>query len=458
MKHLYLLLIILLALALRIPGAFWGQIDFPKYEVWEPDEFQHAEIAAQQIHALGTTLFPNRDFSKIWNTKAYGKQIGLIAFGLKQMDWIALRDSKLVFLGRFLSILYAVLLVLLTYHITKYLFQEVRIALLAALLLSIFDLNITYSHYAIPAISYVFWSHLSLYFVFLFHQKVAQLKLTDSLLFFLFLPLPFAMTLATKLDFLPIVVLGLSGLLLLFQRQLCFQKLLMLSIWFLVLGSFYYLLAHGFDWNFEEAKRSFIVTKDLNENVVTKDQRWLHNPVLYLLGIIGGTSLPIFILSMIGAINLMRSNTSPRVNPQVMALGWMVLLLFLEFLVRWQMDTPFIRRANIFLPFCAMTAAYALHNVLGNKASKMLLLRHLLVVFIIVYTLGLTLSSQRNFWRDNRYAARDFIAENIVGDAKIKYSMYAKIKYMPKETAQSLQDAEVLVLHETYYSRYWKSF
>ena len=95
MKNLQLFLIILLALALRIPGIFWGNIDKPTHNLWEPDEFQHAQIAAKQIHSLDAELYPTRDFSRIWNMRAFGNQVGILAFIAYQFDLLQLTENKL---------------------------------------------------------------------------------------------------------------------------------------------------------------------------------------------------------------------------------------------------------------------------------------------------------------------------------------------------------------------------
>lgn len=142
MKNLWLLLILLLGLALRIPGIFWGNIDKPTHNLWEPDEFQHSQIAAKQVHNLDADLYPSRDFSRIWNMRAFGNQVGVLTFIAYKFNFLQLTENKLILVGRFLSTFYAVALILLVFWLGKLIFQDEFIGLLAALFMALFDLNI----------------------------------------------------------------------------------------------------------------------------------------------------------------------------------------------------------------------------------------------------------------------------------------------------------------------------
>jgi len=453
MKNLWLFLIILLALAIRISGIFWGNIDKPKHDLWEPDEFQHSQIAAKQVHTLDTELYPTRDFSKIWNMRAFGNQVGVLTFVAYRFNLLKLTENKLILVGRFLSTFYAILLILLVFQLGKFVFQNDSIGLLAALLISVFDLNITYSHYAVPAISYIFWVHLSLLATFIFFKKASknQVSFNQSLLYLL--PFPFAMSLATKLDFLPLVIFFAALALLIFQKKITFKKSLLSSGILIALLTFYLIAIHGFHIDLAEAIRSSTVAKDLNKNVIPEDNHWLHNPFLYLAATIGGSSFFVVVLAIASTVFSFFQYRHQKLDHRATFLLLFLLFLSLEFLIRWRMDTPFVRRSNIFLPYVALLAAYGLNTFFRNN-----LFRNIAKTSVVAYTLGLAIVSQYNFWNDTRYQSRVFLNETLQGTEKINYSMYAFERGMPKQSAKTNTEVDILVLHEAFYGRYWKLF
>jgi len=76
-------------------------------------------------------------------------------------------------------------------------------------------------------------------------------------------------------------------------------------------------------------------------------------------------------------------------------------------------------------------------------------------IFVVAYTLMLTLFSQSNTWNDTRYQTRLFLNEQPT-DGKISYSPFARAAQMPEDLP--LSEADLLVAHETYYGRFWRSF
>jgi hypothetical protein len=132
-----------------------------------------------------------------------------------------------------------------------------------------------------------------------------------------------------------------------------------------------------------------------------------------------------------------------------------VLLLFaaflaLEFFVRWSMDSLFIRRLNIFLPFLAILAAYTLAKLFKTKRGQIVALA------IILYTAGLTIVSQSNSWNDPREFVEQYLNENYRGE-NTYFSPYARTKEIGPGV-KNISGADILVLHESMYGRYWKFF
>jgi len=452
----WLLLIGLLALALRIPGAFWGHIDRAA-NVWEPDEFQHEQIAAEQMNFLDTSLYSVRDFTTVWNVRGYGIQLGILAWLGFEAGALELEPHKIIFVGRFLSIFYSLLLVLLVYRLAYYLFDSQRLALMAALLMSVFDLNITYSHYALPESSYVFWMYAAIFTLLVLYKKITETPPSISTQWsknfglFLFTPFPLAMSFATKFDFLPLALCGLLLFVLFFRKELKFVAFFTIGLWMLAGFVFFYWLGHSFNITFDDIERSYKVIRALNEDIIPEDKHWLHNPILYLSAVIGGSSLPVIIVVGIALwLFAKKKHRLPFLRKHTLT-GLLILCVFigLEFLVRWRIDTPFVRRANEFLPFCAVLAAYGMHYFSYQKKGWR---RYALPALVVLYTLGIALVSQYNFWNDTRFKAHAYLQEHFPNQAA-EYSMYANTT-----KSNVAAESDILVIHEAYYGRFWKSF
>ncbi|MCB0554586.1 MAG: hypothetical protein KDD02_13635, partial [Phaeodactylibacter sp.] len=180
-----------------------------------------------------------------------------------------------------------------------------------------------------------------------------------------------------------------------------------------------------------------------NKDVVAGGNPWLYNPLLYLCAIVAGTSLPILLVAIWGKIRVIREG---RTGP----LAWIFLaFIVLEFLALWSLDATFVRRANIFLPFIAVLGAYGLMGIPKGWP------RRLAIAAVWFYTLAIALDGQSGAWWDTRYAARDYLLENFDG-RRIEYSPYAMAMGVPKGVPLG-ERGDILVAHEAYYSRYWKS-
>lgn len=441
--------ILLVALALRVPGWF-TQDDKSKYGLFEHDEYQYVEIAVSLNQELDTTLFTDLDAEKyIYNARGFGMQVGWLAFFYHNLNGAKLDTTTLVMIGRGLSTLYALLLIVLVFRLSLYIFQDRSIAWLAALFLSIFDLNVTYSHYGIPAISYVFWNFLTIFLLVQWYDGLKKERKWQSLSFILVISFSIAMTFATKFDFIPVLMGGLILATAIYQKKLSFLKAILLSLSFGLLFVFFFGLITAFTLSFEEVKHSFNFLYKGNKDVIGLDQHLLYNPFLYLMAVIGGTSLPVFLAGMYGLYILLKKRQS---TPFPFGLTIFLIFLSLEFLVRWNLDTPFVRRGNIFMPMMAMLAAYGT-IFFSNRLKKTAWLP---LGLVLVYTLVLTLVSQSNAWNDTRYRAKQFLNSEDQAGKKFSYSPYVSFPGMPKSYLK--KESDLVLLHETYYGRYWKYF
>lgn len=456
-------LILLLGAAIRIPGIFWGEIDRTDTAiVLEPDEFQHADIAGYYLRKWDPDMGYDPGY-RIWNAQAFGYQMAWIAYVGEKMDWVKSKNTKLVLIGRFLSVLYGLALVFLVYHFALLLFNREKIALLAALLMAVFDLDITYSHYALPEESYIFWTHAAIFFIGMLYIRLARTEGTISwreLLraWPLWLATNFclALSLGTKLDFIPFLISGLAFAYLTYRRQLQLLKLPLLAILMLLTTSFFFFVAHGFHLSFADLKYSYDIASGLNKDVVAKGNHLLYNPIVYTLGFIGGAGLPAFLLAIAGSIKALRKRGAFLFSGrhQQTALAFWLIFLALEFLTRWLIDTSFIRRANFVLPYIAVFAALAWYHLIAEQPGRR---KNLWLGMLVAYTLGIAIVSQYNFWQDTRYRAISYLQEGGYGN-DIQYSGYAWVPGMPGAANRQPENPKLLVIHEAFYGRVWKSF
>lgn len=444
--RLYLLLILILALALRWPGWF-TQDEKTRFRIFEPDEFQHVEVAVHQLQSMDEALLPEwKADREIFNARGYGIQLGVVAWLGHRFFGLSLAPDTLVIIGRVLSTVYALLTVCLVFLLSVQLFANIRAALLAALLMSVFDLHVTYSHYAVPEAMYVFWSYGFLYSWYIFLIRCgAKIRSAKSAIYLALAALAAAAAFAGKYDFIPVAVAVASTVFLMVRGELKSGYALLIALLFSGAFLLGFLLINCFNVTPQQLYHSFWELYRQNKDVIPVDQHYLYNPFLYGIAVMAGTSLIVFILAGWGFIRLIRAPATRS------AAFWLIVFfLLLELGVLWNLDTPFVRRALIFLPAIALGAAYS-WTQLPDRKWKITT-----GILAVIYTLALTLISQSNAWWDTRYRARTYLQEQH-GDKRIKYGGYAFAAGMPAGVPLRT-DEEILVLHEAEYSRYWRSF
>jgi hypothetical protein len=447
-KNRKLILILVLAALIRFPGVWWGELHHSTHNFFEPDEHQHLSLAIETIQIFNDKLFADFQPNRL-NTQGFSTQLGFI--GAIVLPFVGSDYKLLLILGRFLSLFYGVLLIWVTYKIGKRIFREERMALLGALFLAISDLNVTYSHYAVPEIFHVFWAYFSIYVILNFWNKIEEETVTDSNMsrYLNLVFISMAMCLAAKYDFIPVLIFGTVMYWVLRFRPSALLRIFVITPLLLIL---YFQIAIYFQN--ETLFNSFQWLLDENKDLIGNDNHLVLNPILYLIGSIGGTSILLFGLFGLGIITKLKSMGKNYLNEPFTLSPIKVLTLFvlLEFFVLWNMDAPFVRRINIFLPYIALIAAFGLYKTFSNAR-----IRRGVMAISIIYTFGLTMVSQSNFINDTRYEARAFLLDKELEDEKMFYCPYSKMKGLPKGV-EDIEKADLVVLHEAYYGRYWKSF
>ncbi len=441
----FLGLAVLLFFMLRVPGWF-TQDEKRKFALFEPDEIQYVEMAVYQVQSMDSTLLPEEEVEQfIFNVRGFGYQIGVIGYVLNKVFSLPLNTANFILIGRILSTIYSIFLLLLVYQLCRLMIKDELAAVFSTLVLALADLNITYSHYALPAISYVFWSFLSVYFILKWFEKGKVLK-EKPWWCLVFAGLSAGCCFGTKFDFIPlffgcVVIVGgfLKG------NNRPFSKGLHSSfgvVFFMLAAILGFELITFFNFPIIEVIESYKTLYAENKNVIAQDSHLVHNPIVYVLAVIGGVSFPVFVLAVRGKWKMV-SKTNPV---------WLLVLLFLgmEFGVRWLIDTPFVRRINIFIPFVAIMAASSMSELWRKSGGG-----RWLVAGVFLYQLIFSLVSQSNFWMDTRYKARAYL-QKLPENTSIYYGPYAQSMGMPKGV-RKVEEAQLLLIHESFYRRYWKS-
>lgn len=439
--------VLLLALALRLPGWF-TQDEKTRFRLFEPDEYQHVQIAVYQVQCLDDSLLMDWDVvRKMFNARGYGIQLGTLGWLCHRLAGMELSTGNFILLGRMLSTTYALLLLIVVYELGRRLFQDRTTALMAALLLAVCDLNATYSHYALPAVGYVFWSYAFLFSAIQMMSKLERFGRGDSVSIWrslLLLAFTASAVFAFKFDFIPFFI---SGILLIgwsVYKKIAVKNLLIWIPNFVILFVLGFACFTSFNFSLERIQYSFLDLHRQNYDVIPQDDHWIFNPIVYGIAFIAGTSMVQFVFAVRGGSILWKKKP---VHWSLLAL--IVLFLALEFGVRWSSDVPFVRRANVFMPILALLAAY------GWSALKPTY-RTAMGILLVGYTLGLSLVSQSNAWWDTRYAARSYLQQEHA-DERIKYGSYSHAVGMPPGVTLK-EEEDILVIHEAAYGRNWRSF
>lgn len=447
--HKLLLLALLLGAALRFPG--WStQEEMARWRLFEVDEEQHVGITMQRYNVLnagGDTIrhvFRERPY----NVRGFGYINAFLADVWYEMEGKVPSFSDIVRLGRQMSTLYALFLIVVVFYLGKTSGLSPPFAGVAALLIAVCDVNATYSHYSLPASGYILFSWLALL------GGVRLLK-GSSLWALAALALGAAGAAAFKFDVFPLAWGGLLLILLSWPRkELAATDVPVLPWYFLPAGSaalVALLLVWTIGWSWTEIVHAFKALSELNGNAVVSDNHYRDNLVTYPMGVMAGIGLPAFGLAVWATVGLVRrrfTEVSGLFTFRNLAVGYIFAFLFTEFLVRWSMDTTFIRRVNIFMPAVALLAAYGLQRLNA---------RPWLAAGVVAWSLGLAVVGQSHHWFDTRIAMRDWANRELPKPAKVGISGFVHADGLENWKYYLDYDFEYFILHETYYSRFVKS-
>lgn len=381
---------------------------------------QHVDIALTRYLQLGGQPVDHEP-TPIFNVRGYGIVAGTLSWVWWQLSGDLPTVSSTILLLRQLSVVFALALIVLVFLLARRFGLPPPAAAFAALLLACCDLNISYSHYGLPEIGYVLGIYTTIYGG-LLHDDRRRTGLAV-------MALGAGLSLAFKFDFLPL----LAALLFLTVQRQWLAALLLPAGAALAFG-----LITGFSWPPDLILDSWRQLREANQDVIGIDRHWLYNPLLYTAAVVAGIGIPAVALAGYGLLRLPR-----RLPPGL----WLLIgLLLLEFGLRWAIDTPFVRRANEFMPAVCLAAA------LGWQQTG----RSLRIALpVAAWTLALGLLGQSNHWFDTREKARDWVNTHLPDSAVVVATPYVEVAGLrPVRQYRPGEQWDYAILHETFYSRY----
>lgn len=415
----YLVLILLLAAAVRLPGLWWGHDFFgSKYiPALYPDEALNAKVADE--------LVAGQSDPKNFSPPALGSQIALLYW----LEKALLGQPLLAYydLGRLLSAAYGLATVAVVFFLGRRLGRSDRLGLLAALFLALANTHITYSHIAHTDSTALFFVSLS----FLFSLKYWQEGDWSDLAVASFAAGAGWVAKFSNIQFWPL-------LLIILLRPAKLKNL------FLVLaasaGGMAVLSGLNYPWFKMVRALGFI-----HHNITFfRDYNRLINLVFIPAQLLVGLGLPLFALAVVGLF-LLAKRCGRRLwrDPRFWLLGFPLLVFCL------QSFTFTLVPARYFLPLApalAILAAYALCQV-----KRPAVFWSLLSAIIVWQSLAVA-GVQRYFVRDPRDSAGRWLLANVDRNTVISKSQYA---FVPDEFPVSdFLDQEYLVLAEQGYRKY----
>lgn len=420
-----LLLIFLLAFILRLPGLFWGlcHANSNYLTVYHPDESHQSATIAKEF----LTKHPNKNE---FYAKGFGFQVAAIASILK--PWFSIDFSKLILIGRSLSLMYGLLLILLLYFLAYEIFKDRLIALLSSLFLALTGLSIVQSHYATVDSSTAFWIYATLYSCLLYVRQSKNVYIVFGLL-------SAGITLALKFSvwiLLPIFYAGYR------KKGLLFLLFALLALVVIFIG------ATGGYYSFSNLTFTFKNLYEDNLQIFPHGDK-LGTVLFYIWGLFPALGLAHYISLLLG-IGFFLKNGWRKLGDTGLLFTF-ILPLSVYLILICCLDIHVSRHLLPLTPCMAMIAAYGISQI--KKFIRPSILKSLLVV-VVLYQLFYAANIEYYYIFETRKAASEWIIKNISKDKTIHLSSYAKIPRLDGYKLTGWKNADYVVLHERDCLRY----
>lgn len=427
---------------LRNIGLDWGDLDFSQRRAvtFHPDEPKFMLIAQEFLKDdFSFKVYYKRSLDYL---KTTGAKIAAVARIIHYFfDTFSLKNLYII--GRTISMIYGFLTLLVIYGIGRIFFRNHWTALFALFFLTFSALHSEHSHYATGDISSLFWTFFCI-FICLLNRRLARPWHIPIIAFSV------GMTLAIKFSFIPLI----SMLYILFRSKNQFTNLFTAIL--IVIGTFY--LANGFYYTHQDFKSFFNMA--FSDNISMREHSKWMNPFVYLFEIacsVGLITFLFFLASFFRKTKLLKTFQN---------VGWdKVFIIYIPFSIYFLaicfLDVPFARHLLPLIPIVCLASASSagrLAHYLWTHNKVKALAAILMVIFAYQFTYNFSI--QRYFDRDPRYRAQRWIDKKIPKGTPIAASNYTHIsaghKVFPN-IDNHMQQAEYVVLHESYYYRYMRS-
>lgn len=415
----FLILILLLAVLVRLPGVWWGHkfFGYTYISAPYPDEALSVRVATDQTTGvLGPrTIYP----------PGLGTQMA--ALYLLEKTIFVRPPLNLYDIGRLLSVAYGVGQVFLVFLLALRIFRSKRLALLAALFLTLANLHVTYSHICHTDSAGLFFTLASFYLSLKFWEEGQWFDLVLAAFFagwawickFSFI------------QFLPLLAVSLG------KRQRL-KNLFLLGA--CSLGGM--ALASGLFFGLPKLKVAGDFIRFLFYSFPHYNK--LFNVIYVPATIIMGLSLPVFILSLSGfilVISCYRRSLLKKPAFWLFGLPW-----FIYGLGSFNLCFLPSRFFMPLLPLLCLLAAFTL-----DRLKKPAVFYTLLIIITTWQVLSLV-SAQRYFIWDPRDTAGRWLLKNVPAGTNISIGQYAHVP--DKFKTSFILNEKYLVLAGQGYKRY----
>jgi len=400
--------------------------------------------------------------------------------------------SLAIYFGRFISVLYGVASIVLTYLFAKEVFNDKKTALVSALFIGLAGLHVTHSHLATADIMVTFWIYAALYTSLLFMKRGNPYYLLLSSIFTGF-------SLRTKYMFitlLPLVYFFVKS------REKAFYSILIATgvvAGFSIINGFAYTYMNFYDY-----LSVFFFSNEPATMAYGAQQNILSSGTVYLASLVPGIGLPVFFLAIYGIYK-----SYPRLD-KLQIPKWKTILIIIlcvlwlwfmqglpKLLILWGVLCAFlwikyreylqknewlvlvvpivmhftsvcslgflgIRHILPELPFLAMLAAYGFSQIKKHATP--------ILALIVVYQIISVASIEYYFISDTRGPVGEWLVAEVRLNETIAVSPYSEVPrglktvwltennlYNTPLNQKGLNESRFLVLHERYYYRCFRS-
>ena len=395
-RHTLLILagLVILGLAARLPGVYWGS-NFPGgWQSHHPDEF---------THWTNTKLLLDPSTFGTWTPHPYPKglaaMVAVPALALRKLDikggeWPYKRTVILA--GRLVSVVFGAATIVVVVLITNLFFHDRRVGWAAGLIMALGGLHVTQSHFFVSDVAGLFWLLVGLY---LLLRELGR-DPGDRRDYVGWAAFSMGVAFGMKLVVAGLPTLGLIVLL----RRPRLARIARSAVFFIAGAA---IINFG---SYSPHELYVTLRSGIGDPYVYNR---LSGILLYLVELPSVVSLPVAILGLLGGLLLVRRALAPenRLRLPPILLVVVLPLLVHSYFVAFKLD-HFPRHLLTFIPWLAIAAGWSLMR-LGTQLKKRGVHPAFLMVPFFLYLAAFVFDGERVFIADPRNEAAAWILNNV---------------------------------------------